>query len=112
MTDTPVRYTATTTIFAFVTQAAWRIPIETVSSSQAAILQQLGLEASTLGPAHQHPQHHLGPVLRVGAAGAGVDLADRVALVVLAAEQRAQLELVEVACQPRSKKIELPRLWS
>ena len=34
-----MRYTATTTIFAFVTQAAWRIPIETVSSSQAAILQ-------------------------------------------------------------------------
>ena len=43
-----------------------------------------------------HAEQHLGPVLRVGAAGAGVDLADRVALVVLTAEQRAQLEPVEL----------------
>jgi hypothetical protein len=41
VTDTPVRYTATTTIFLFATQAAWRIPTETVCSSQAAILQVL-----------------------------------------------------------------------
>lgn len=39
VTDTPVRCTATTTIFLFATQGAWRIPIETVCSFQAAILQ-------------------------------------------------------------------------
>ena len=55
------------------------------------------LEAAALGPAQVHPLHHLGPVLRVGPAGAGVDLADRVALVVLAGEQALQLELVERA---------------
>ena len=43
-----------------------------------------------------HAEQHLRPVLRVGAAGAGVDLADRVALVVLATEQRAQLEAIEL----------------
>ena len=42
-------------------------------------LEQLDLEAAPLGPAHQHAQHHLGPVLGVGAAGAGVDGHERVA---------------------------------
>ena len=50
-------------------------------------LQQLDLEAAPLGPAHLHPQHHLGPVLRVGAAGARVDGHERVAGVVVAGEQ-------------------------
>ena len=60
-------------------------------------LVELDVEAAPLRPAHVHAQQHLGPVLRVGAAGARVHLADRVALVVLAGEQRPQLELVELA---------------
>ena len=52
-----------------------------------------------LRPPRVHAQQHLGPVLRVGTARAGVDLADRVALVVLAAEERAQFEPVELAAQ-------------
>ena len=52
-------------------------------------------EAAALGPALVHPQQHLGPVLGVGPAGPGVDLADGVALVVLAREQRLQLELAD-----------------
>ena len=44
-------------------------------------------EAAALAPAEVHAQQHLGPVLRLEAAGAGVDLDDRVAGVVLAAEQ-------------------------
>ena len=60
-------------------------------------LVDLDLEAAPLRPAQVHPQHHLGPVLGVGAAGAGVDLGDRVALVVLAGEQAPQLERVERA---------------
>ena len=49
-----------------------------------------------------------GPVLRVGAARAGVHFADRVALVVLAAEQRAELELVEVAPQRARRRRRSP----
>src|SRR6185503_8621548 len=41
-------------------------------------LQQLDVEAALLGPAHLHAQDHLGPVLRVGAAGARVDGDERV----------------------------------
>ena len=55
-------------------------------------LEQLDLEAALLGPAHLHPQHHLGPVLGVGAAGAGVDRDDRVARVVGAGEEALLLE--------------------
>ena len=55
-------------------------------------LQQLDLEAALLGPAHLHPQHHLGPVLGVGAARAGVDGDERVAGVVVAREQPLLLE--------------------
>ena len=47
-------------------------------------LEQLDVEAARLGPAHLHPQDHLRPVLRVGAAGAGVDGDQRVAGVVAA----------------------------
>ena len=58
-------------------------------------LVDLDREVLRLGPAREHAQQHRGPVLGVGAAGAGVHFADRVAFVVLAAEQRAQLEPVE-----------------
>ena len=46
-----------------------------------------------------HAQEHLGPVLGVGAALAGLDRHQGVALVVLAGEQGAQLELVEAAAE-------------
>ena len=55
-------------------------------------LEHLGLEAAALGPALVHPQQHLGPVLRVRAAAAGLDRDDRVAGVVLAVEERVLLE--------------------
>ncbi len=58
-------------------------------------LLHLDLEAAPLRPAQVHPQQDLGPVLRVGAAGAGVDGDDRVAGVVLAAEQARLFELGE-----------------
>ena len=40
-------------------------------------LVDLDVEAPPLGPALVHAQHHLGPVLGVGAAGPGVDLGTR-----------------------------------
>src|SRR5439155_1132722 len=60
-------------------------------------LEQLDLEAALLGPAHLHAQDHLGPVLRVGAAGARVDRDERVAGVVAAAEEALLLEVLEAA---------------
>ena len=55
-------------------------------------LVELDLEAPSLSPPRVHAQQHLRPVLGVRAAGARVDLGDRVALVVLAREQALQLE--------------------
>ena len=62
------------------------------ASSPGARLEQLDLEAAPLGPAHLHAQHHLGPVLGVGPARAGVDGDERVAGVVAAGEQALLLE--------------------
>ena len=62
-------------------------PSETSSTSTS--------KPAALCPAQVHPQHHLGPVLRVGTAGTGVYLRDGVPLVVLTGEQAAQLELFE-----------------
>src|SRR5262249_62216486 len=39
-----------------------------------ALLQPGDLEAAPLGPARVHARQDLGPVLRLGAAGAGIDL--------------------------------------
>jgi hypothetical protein len=58
-------------------------------------LHQLHLHAAPLGPAHLHPQEHLGPVLGIGPACAGVHGDDRVAAVVLAAEQARLLQFRE-----------------
>ena len=46
-----------------------------------------------------HPQEHLAPVLRVGPARTCVQLEDRVVRVVLAGEQRPQLELSDAALE-------------
>ena len=70
-------------------------------------LVELDVEAAPFRPARVHAQQHLGPVLRVGAARTGVHLADRVTLVVLAREQRAQLELVEIGAQRHDTGVDL-----
>ena len=64
-------------------------------------------EAATLGPSAVHPQQDLAPVLRVDAAVFGVDLHDAVGLVVLAGEQAAQVELVELFGDRRDRRVEL-----
>ena len=64
---------------------------------------KLGGEAPVLGPAEVHAEQHLGPVLRVGAAGAGVDRDDGVAGVVLAVEERVLLQALEL----RPERLEL-----
>jgi hypothetical protein len=51
------------------------------------MLEQLRAEPATLAPAEVQAEQHLGPVLRLETARAGMDLDDRVAGVVLAAEE-------------------------
>ena len=58
-----------------------------------------GLESLPLGPAQIHAQQHVGPVLRLGAARAGMDGHDGVARVVLARKQRLGFELVNDLAQ-------------
>src|SRR5262245_47331530 len=50
------------------------------------VVDHLALEAAALHPAEIHAQQHLGPVLRLGAAGARMDGDDGVLPIVLAAE--------------------------
>ena len=55
-----------------------------------------GAEALALGPAQVHAQQHLGPILALGAPGAGMDLHDpALEKIVPAGEQQLGLELVE-----------------
>jgi len=50
-----------------------------------------------LGPAQIHAQQHLGPVLRLGAAGAGLDVQIGRGRIQLACEHAAEFELGERA---------------
>ena len=52
------------------------------------LVEDLGREAVAFRPAQVHAQQHLGPVGGFGSAGAGADRQQRVALVVLAAEEQ------------------------
>ena len=60
-----------------------------------------------LGPAGVHAQEHLGEVGGVHTAGAGADGDDGVAGVVLAAEQRADLQVGEVLADGRQVRLSL-----
>ncbi len=55
------------------------------------VVDHLALEPAALGPAQVHAQQHLGPVLRLGAAGARMNRDDRVLAIVLAAEHLLDL---------------------
>jgi hypothetical protein len=72
-------------------------------------LLQLHLHPAPLRPAHLHAQQHLGPVLRIGATGAGVDRDDGVAGVVLAREQPGLLQLGQARLDRRALLRELSR---
>ena len=61
--------------------------------------QHLDLEAAPLGPARVHAQQHRGPVLALGAAGAGVDFEIGVVGVGLARQQRLDLARLDLAGQ-------------
>ena len=71
------------------------------------LVEDLGLEAVALGPAQVHPQQHLGPVGRLGAAGAGADRQEGVAVVVLAGEQQGGPLAPEIGLERGRVAIEL-----
>ncbi len=53
------------------------------------------LESLPLGPSQVHAQQHVSPVLRLGAARAGMDGDDSVARIVFAGEQRLSFQLID-----------------
>ena len=55
----------------------------------------LDLPAARLGPALIHPREHLRPILRLGAARAGVDAQDAILPVVRAVQENLQFQRVE-----------------
>ena len=58
-----------------------------------------GLEAVLLAPAQIHAQQHLRPILRLGAAGARLDVQERAVRVHLAGEHALEFELLDVALE-------------
>jgi hypothetical protein len=60
-------------------------------ASRPGSLRDIDLEAVLLGPARVHAQQHLGPVLALGAAGAGMDFEIGIVGVGLARQQRLEL---------------------
>ncbi len=57
--------------------------------------EKLRLPALVLAPAQIHAQQHLGPVLRLGTAGTGLDVDERVRRIHLAGEHALELELAD-----------------
>jgi hypothetical protein len=70
-------------------------------------VEYLGLEAARRGPLEIHAQQHLRPVLRLGAAGAGLDVEEGVVRVHLAAEHALEFELAHVGLESRGVGLEL-----
>ena len=66
----------------------------------AGLLDPLDLVAVLLGPARVHAHEHVGPVLALGAAGAGMDLEVGVVAVGLARQQRLELAPGDVRLEP------------
>src|SRR5690606_24697034 len=66
------------------------------SNVAAAGLHDLGLPAAILRPAQVHAQQDLGPVLGLGAAGAGLDVEEGVGRVHLAGEHALELQLLHL----------------
>ena len=64
-----------------------------------ALLEPFDLVAALLGPAHIHAQQHLGPVLRLGAAGAGMDFEIAVVGVGLARQEALDLAPLRLLVQ-------------
>ena len=66
-------------------------------------------EAARGAPAQVHAQQHLRPVLRLGAAGAGLDVEEGVVRVHLAVEHALELEVAHVGFEPLRVALDVAR---
>ena len=64
-----------------------------------------GLVAVGIAPAQVHAQQHVRPVLRLGAAGASLNVEERAVRIHLAGEHATELELLEVSLDPCEVRI-------
>src|SRR6185437_10891515 len=69
-----------------------------------ALFEPLDLVAVLLAPAHIHAQEHLGPILRLGAARAGMDLEIAIVAVGFAGKEAVELARFDVLMQ-RSERL-------
>src|SRR5437867_9284624 len=70
-------------------------------------LEQLDVELAVGGPALVHPEDHLRPVLRIGAARSRLKRHYRVAGVVLAVEELRLLQALELAVERHDRRLDL-----
>ncbi len=71
------------------------------ATSPATLVDDRRGEAASVRPAQVHPQQHRRPVLRLGAAGARLDVEERAARVHLARKHARQLELAHAPVEAR-----------
>jgi hypothetical protein len=71
------------------------------------LLDEFDLEAVLLGPARIHAQQHIGPVLALGAAGAGMDFEVTVVGVRFAGQERLELAPRDLAFQLAQRRLGL-----
>ena len=81
-----------------------RIVADLIPPPRRADLHQLGLPAVLFAPAQVHAQQHLGPVLGLGAAGAGLDIEEGVGFVELAGEHAAEFQLLDPCRSHRHRR--------
>ena len=81
------------------------------ASSPSCIFEDLDLVAVPLGPARVHAQEHRGPVLALGAAGAGMDLEIGVVAVGLAGEHGLDLAALGLGVQRPQRRLGFARRW-
>ena len=70
-------------------------------------LDQLRVESPPLAPPQVHPEQHLGPVLRLGAARSRLDVQKRVGRIHLSGEHPAKLQGAEMFVERRHVGIDL-----
>ena len=75
------------------------------ASSPCGLLDVVDLEAVLLGPAHIHAQQHVGPVLALGAAGAGMHLEVGIVGVGLAGKQRLELAARDLGLELAQRRL-------
>ncbi len=63
-------------------------------------LNDLGFETAPLAPAQIHAQQHLRPVLRLGAAGAGLNIEKGVAMIHFTGKHTTEFQLLKLLFQP------------